>query len=77
MLIIIESKQLDQTGKKLEIGSQDTFGNKNYEYFVAARDISYCLSNRNISEAWGNNHAEYSNEIITNSVFLAEGLYIL
>ena len=75
MKIIIDSQHLNQAGENLKIDLQDIIDNRNDEYFVAARDISYYVGYYNISKALGNNHAVYSNGKITNNVFLPGGLY--
>ena len=77
MKVIIDSEQLNQTGENLKIDLQDIIGNKNDEYVIAARDISYYVGYYNISEVLGNNHTLYSDGKITNNVFLAGGLYTL
>ena len=77
MKVIIDSKHLNQTGENLKIDLQDIIDNRNDEYVVAARDISYYVGYYNISKALGNNHAVYSDRKITNNVFLPRGLYTL
>ena len=70
-------KHLNQTGENLKIDLQDIIDNRNDEYVVAARDISYYVDYYNISKALGNNHAVHSDGKITNNAFLPGGLYTL
>ena len=77
MKLIIGSKQLNQTGENLKIDLQDIIDNRNDEYVVAARDISYYVGYYDISKALGKNHAVYSDGKITSNVFLPGGLYTL
>ena len=51
MKIIIDSKHLNQAGENLKIDLQDIIDNRNHEYVVAARDISYYVGYYNISKA--------------------------
>ena len=44
MKLIIDSKQVKQTGEKLNIVLQNIIDNSNDKYFLAVRDISYCAS---------------------------------
>ena len=53
MKVINGSKYLNQTGENLIIDFQDIIDNRNDEYVVAARDISYYVDYYNISKALG------------------------
>ena len=53
MKVIIDSKHLNQTGENLKIDLQDIIDNRNDEYVVAVRDISYYVGYYNISRALG------------------------
>ena len=50
--VITDSKQLNQAGEKLKIYLQGIISNKNDEYVIAARDISYYIGYYNASEAF-------------------------
>ena len=72
MKVIIDLKHLNQAGENLKIDLQDIIDNRNDEYVVAARDISYYVSYYSISKALGNNHAVYSDRKLQIMYFCLE-----
>jgi hypothetical protein len=77
MKIIIDSQQINQSGENIKIDLQNVIDNRNGEYVIFPKEISYYVGYFNISNALGNNGVTYSNGTRTTDVFLPDGLYTL
>ncbi len=77
MKIIIDSQQLKQNGENIKVDLQDVLDNRNDEYVITPRDISYYVGYYNISTTFNNNQFRYSNGTATHNMSLPDGLYSL
>jgi hypothetical protein len=77
MKIIIDSQQVKQKGENMKIDLQNIIDNRNDEYGIFLREISYCVGYFNISDKLRNNRVRYYNGTgpDPNDIFLPSGLY--
>ncbi len=77
MKVIINSQQLNQKGENIKVRLQDVLDNRNDEYIITPRDISYYVGYYNVSSDLKNNQFRYSNGTATFNKSLQDGLYSL
>ena len=77
MMLIVDSRELNQDGENIKIDLQDTIVNSNDEYCIKPIVISYYVDYYNITQALENNQVTYFDGVISNTILFPNGLYTL
>jgi len=77
MKLIIDSQKINQPSENIKIDLQNVIDNREDEYVILPREISYYVGYYNISHDLKNNRFRYSNGTTIKNIVLTDGFYTL